>query len=161
MTGLVRDFETGQSARASSYEDDILVKLQEIHERGDDVSETVEEFERYGVSHSSREARTLKRSIKGYRRLAEWRASEGKSSLAGNAVALCECVANSSSAHPVLISALTLVFALPTMVHRVATKGAQRREEYLGTSGGRKLTASRVVNAIRARRLRHCESRLG
>jgi hypothetical protein len=32
------------------------VKLQEIHERGDDVSETVEEFERYGVSHSSSEA---------------------------------------------------------------------------------------------------------
>jgi hypothetical protein len=94
MTGLVRDFETGQSARASSYDDDILVDLQEIHERGDDVSETVEEFERYGRGHSSGEARTLKRSIKGYRRLAEWRASEGKSSLAGIAVALCECVAS-------------------------------------------------------------------
>ena len=44
-------FKTGQSARASSYEYDILVEHDGIQEKGGDVSnETGEGLERYGVS---------------------------------------------------------------------------------------------------------------
>jgi hypothetical protein len=64
------------------------------------------------------------------------RASEVKGSQAGNVAALCEFVANALNAFPILISALTPGFTCPTMVHRVMTKDATRREEGLDTRGG-------------------------
>jgi hypothetical protein len=46
-----RYFETGHSVRASCYEFDILSELEVIQSRGGDViSQTVEVYERYGVS---------------------------------------------------------------------------------------------------------------
>jgi hypothetical protein len=47
------------------------------------------------------------------------------------------------------------------MVPRVMTKGATKGEEGFGYERGRKLTATRVVTAIRTRQLRLVESRLG
>jgi hypothetical protein len=52
---VFRDPKTGNAARAGSYEYDILVELDGIQkEEGDVISDTVDVFERYGVSRSFR-----------------------------------------------------------------------------------------------------------
>jgi hypothetical protein len=52
---VFRDSKTGNAARAGSNEYDILVELDGIQkEEGDVISDTVDVFERYGVSRSFR-----------------------------------------------------------------------------------------------------------
>jgi hypothetical protein len=52
---VFRDFETGHAVRASCYEFDIMTELEGIQSRGGDIiSQTVEVYERYGVSRSFR-----------------------------------------------------------------------------------------------------------
>jgi hypothetical protein len=52
---VFRNFEKGTAARANTYEYDILLELDTIQKEGRDIiSETVDVFERYGVSRSFR-----------------------------------------------------------------------------------------------------------